>query len=176
LTSSSLPLGPSAPKLKHPVMMGIMHDDGSPFTAYTTSTNVSAVLSAAGFPASAILSSNAFPLPSVNNNTLAIFNLTTRVTTDALFRCLGQSTAYTAVANGIFDKVYTYEFDRAYQIPDWSPNPPACEAPASPGYPFGNPDLPCKSNSLNLLRFLTCLFLTQITNVTRETSSPSLAL
>ncbi|KNG52062.1 hypothetical protein TW65_00527 [Stemphylium lycopersici] len=151
LTSPSLPLGPSAPKLSIPVMMGNMHDDGSPYTSYSPSTNVSAILTSQGFNASAILASNAFPLPNIDNSTLAIFNLTTRVATDGLFRCLTESSAYTAAANGIFDQVYSYEFDRAYQIPEWSPNPPACEAPVSPGYPFGNPNLPyykCHSGDL----------------------------
>ena len=120
-------------------MAGIMHDDGSPFTSYPTSPNITAVLSSQGFPAPAILSSNAFPLPSNPNNTLAIFNLTSRVATDAMFRCLAQSTAYSAVRNGVFKDVYSYEFDRAYQIKEWSPNPPACEAPITPGHPFGDP-------------------------------------
>jgi carboxylesterase type B len=57
-----------------------------------------------------------------------------------MFRCLGQSTAYTAAKNGIFEKVYAYEFDRAYQIAEWSPNPPACEAPVTPSHPFGDPN------------------------------------
>jgi hypothetical protein len=39
--------------------------------------------------------------------------------------------------------VYSYEFDRAYQIEDWSPNPPACEAPVTEVYPFGDPNAPC---------------------------------
>jgi carboxylesterase type B len=120
-------------------MAGIMYDDGSPFTSYPTSPNISDVLSSQGFPASAILSSSAFPFPSNANNTLAIFNLTSRVATDAMFRCLGQSTAYSAVKNGVFKNVYEYEFDRAYQIKEWSPNPPACEAPVTPGHPFGDP-------------------------------------
>ncbi|KAF2824275.1 alpha/beta-hydrolase [Ophiobolus disseminans] len=151
LPTSSLPLGPSAPKLRVSVLLGNMRDDGSPFTSYPTSPNISAVLSAQGFPASAILSSSAFPIPSNPNSTLAIFNLTSRIATDAMFRCLGQSTAYTAAKNNVFKKVYAYEFDRAYQIAEWSPNPPACEAPVTPGHPFGDPDAPfykCHSGEL----------------------------
>ncbi|EMD88134.1 hypothetical protein COCC4DRAFT_83305 [Bipolaris maydis ATCC 48331] len=151
LLTSSLLLNPSAPKIKQPVMMGTMHDDGSPFTSYPTSSNLSAILSSQGYPASTILASNAFPLPDIANSTLAIFNLTSRVATDAQFRCLGQSTAYTGTANRIFDKVYTYEFDRSFQLRYWSPNPPACEAPITPDHPFGNPNLPyykCHSGEL----------------------------
>lgn len=134
-------------------MMGTMHDDGSPFTSYPTSSNLSAILSSQGYPASTILASNAFPLPDIANSTLAIFNLTSRVATDAQFRCLGQSTAYTGTANRIFDKVYTYEFDRSFQLRYWSPNPPACEAPITPDHPFGNPNLPCKSSLLPVSPF-----------------------
>lgn len=128
-----------------------MHDDGSPFTAYPTSNNVSAVLTAQGYPAFAILSSSAFPLPQIANSTPLIFNLTSRIATDAMFRCLGQSTAHTAAKNDIFKAVYAYEFDRAYQIAEYSPNPPACEAPVTPGHPFGDPQAPfykCHSGEL----------------------------
>ncbi|XP_014559130.1 hypothetical protein COCVIDRAFT_35672 [Bipolaris victoriae FI3] len=151
LLTNSLLLGPTAPKLKQPVMMGIMHDDGSSFTSYPTSSNLSDVLSSQGYPASTILASNTFPLPDIANSTLAIFNLTTRVATDAQLRCLGQSTAYTGAANRIFDKVYAYEFDRSFQLKGWSPNPPACEALITPDHPFGDPNLPyykCHSGEL----------------------------
>lgn len=143
LTNATLPLGPTAPRFNIPIMSGIMRDDGSPFTSYPTWSNVSAVLSSQGFPASAILSSNSFPFPEGANSTLRIFNLTSRVATDVMFRCLAQSTAYTAAKNGVFKSVYSYEFDRAYQIEDWSPNPPACEAPVTEVYPFGDPNAPC---------------------------------
>ncbi|EMD64832.1 hypothetical protein COCSADRAFT_25820 [Bipolaris sorokiniana ND90Pr] len=151
LDQHSLLLDPSAPKLKQPAMMGIMHDDGSAFTCYPTTSNLSTIISSQGYPTSTILASNAFPLPDMANSALAIFNLTSRVATDAQLRCLGQSTAYTGAANRIFDKVYTYEFDRSFQLRYWSPNPPACEAPITPDHPFGNPNLPyykCYSGDL----------------------------
>ncbi|KAI8931279.1 hypothetical protein NX059_011623 [Plenodomus lindquistii] len=155
LPTSSLALSPTAPKHTIPILAGIMHDDGSPFTSYTTTTNVSAVLTTQSYPAAAILSSGLFPLPPDTNNTAAIFNLTSRVSTDAQFRCLAQSTAYTAVANDIFSAYYTYEFDRSYQISDWSPNPPACEAPPSPAHPLGDPISPsyyrCHSGELYIV-------------------------
>ncbi|CAO2652891.1 Nn.00g023020.m01.CDS01 [Neocucurbitaria sp. VM-36] len=151
LTSNSLPLGPSAPKLNFTAISGIMRDDGSPFTSYPTSSNVSQVLTSQGFPASDILSSNVFPIPNGTNETLRIFNLTSRVATDSMFRCLGQSTASTAALNGIFKNIYAYEIDRAYQISEWSPNPPACEAPITPAHPFGDTSQPyykCHSGEL----------------------------
>jgi carboxylesterase type B len=128
-----------------------MHDDGAPFTTYTNSTNISAVLTSQNYPAAAILNSTAFPVPANINSTLSIFNLTSRVATDAQFRCLGQSTAYTAAKNSVFKNVYAYEFDRAYQLARYSPNPPACEAPSTPDHPFGDPTAPfykCHSGEL----------------------------
>ncbi|EUC48655.1 hypothetical protein COCMIDRAFT_2516 [Bipolaris oryzae ATCC 44560] len=130
LLTGPLLLNPSAPKTRQPVMMGILHDDGSTFTSYPTSSDLSVVLSSQGYPASTIPTSNAFPLPDITNR---------------------QSTAYTGTVNRIFDKVYTYEFNRSFQLQGWSPNPPACEAPITPDYPFGNPNLPyykCHSGDL----------------------------
>lgn len=139
-----------------------MHDDGSPFTSYPRSSNISAILSAQSYPASAILSSpSIFPIPANPNTTLSIFNLTSRLATDSMFRCLGQSTAYTATKNGVFSKIYAYEFDRAYQIVGYSPNPPACEAPIEPGFPYGDPDAPfykCHSGELYSVFGTTTMF------------------
>jgi hypothetical protein len=131
-----------------------MHDDGSPFVSYPTSTNLSAALTFQSFNASAILASPLFALPPAINTTAAIFNLTTRIATDVQFRCLGQSTAYVAAKNNVFDKIYAYEFDRAYQLATYSPNPPACEAPPTPAHPLGDPSLPfykCHSGELYLV-------------------------
>jgi hypothetical protein len=140
-----------------------MRDDGSPFTSYPTSSNFSAVLIAQSFPASAILSNpDAFPIPQNANTTLAIFNLTSRIATDTMFRCLAQSTAYTAAKNSIFPHIFSYEFDRAYQIADYSPNPPACEAPIQPeDFPYGKPNAPyykCHSGELYSVFGTTTLF------------------
>ena len=151
LPTSGLALGPTAPKLPIPILSGIMHDDGSPFTSYPTTTNLTTLLTSQGFPASAIISSPYFPVPPNPNTTLSLFNLTSRIATDGLFRCLAQSTSYTAATNAIFPAVYHYEFDRSYQIKEWSPNPPACEAPRTPARPLGDPDAPyykCHSGEL----------------------------
>lgn len=151
LTTSTLPLGPTAPKLDVNLLSGVMHDDGSPFTTYPSSTNLTAALLEQSFPVSTILNSSLFPLPANPNTTLAIFNLTSRVATDTSFRCLAQSTAFTASKNSIFKKTYAYEFDRAFQLLSWSPNAPACEAPHDATHPSGNPALPyykCHSGEL----------------------------
>jgi carboxylesterase type B len=154
LTTSSLNLSPSAPKLPIPILSGVMHDDGSPFISYPTSTNLSAVLDSESFPTTTILDSLAFPLPPAANTSQAIFNLTSRISTDAQFRCLGQSTAYVASKNAVFEKIYAYEFDRAYQLATYSPNPPACEAPVTSSHRFGDPTLPfykCHSGELYIV-------------------------
>lgn len=151
LTSSGLPLGPSAPKLNVTLLSGNMHDDGSPFTSYPSSTNLTAALLEQDFPVSSTLNSSLFPLPAQSNATLAIFNLTSRIATDGMFRCLGQSTEFSSAKNEVFKNVYAYEFDRAFQLLSYSPNPPACEAPPTLEHPFGDPGLPyykCHSGEL----------------------------
>jgi hypothetical protein len=55
------------------------------------------------------------------------------------------------VQKDVFPVAYYYQFDRAYQLVEWSPNPPLCAAPVSAGYPYGNPNLPyykCHSGEL----------------------------
>ena len=151
LPTSSLQLGPAAPKLNITLLTGTMHDDGSPFTSYPSSTNLTAALLEQSFPIAPIVSSPLFPLPANPNTTLAIFNLTSRVATDGLFRCLGQSTASVASKNSIFTKTFAYEFARSYQLLSYSPNPPACEPPRTPSKPYGDPSLPyykCHSGEL----------------------------
>ncbi|KAF9694104.1 hypothetical protein EKO04_007811 [Ascochyta lentis] len=151
LTTSSLPLDSTAPKLNVTLLSGIMHDDGSPFTAYPSSTNLTAALLEQDLPVSTVLNANLFPVPANPNSTLAIFNVTSRVATDGMFRCLAQSTASTGSKNSIFKKTYAYEFDRAFQLLSYSPNPPACEAPRDAAHAFGDPSKPyykCHSGEL----------------------------
>lgn len=151
LTLKTLPLSQDAPKLPHHIMAGIVHDDGSPFTSYSPSTNTTETLLLNGFNASAIEASGLFPLPSNSNITAALFNLTSRIATDAYFRCAAHSTAYLAAQNSLFASFHAYEFDRAYQVPSWSPNGGACEAPKTASRPLGDVDLPyyrCHSGEL----------------------------
>ncbi|KAF2475679.1 alpha/beta-hydrolase [Lindgomyces ingoldianus] len=138
LTSNELLLNRSASFQNIPVMIGVMRDDGDPFSSFSTSSSPSQALSEQGFNATAILGSNAFAVPEGNNTRYNIFNLTSRVTTDAAFRCLAQSTAVAAVKNYVFAPVYSYEFHRGYQISEWSPNPPTCEAPITAARPYGD--------------------------------------
>ena len=151
LTSQELPLNQSAPAIDVALLTGIMRDDGGPFSKFSKSSNASQALTEQGFDAAAILGSNQFPYPQGSNTTITIFNLTARVTTDAEFRCLGQSTALSGAENGVFPVVYSYEFDRAYQIVEWNPNPPTCTAPITPSQPYGDTNQPyfrCHSGEL----------------------------
>lgn len=151
LTTDTLLLDGSGPSLDVAIMTGVMHDDGDPFSSFSKSTNASQTLIEQGYDATAILGSNQFPLPRTGNATLDIFNLTARVATDAEFRCLSQSTAFSAANNNVFPVLYSYEIDRSLQLVEWSPNPPTCEAPQTANYPLGDPGLPyfkCHSGEL----------------------------
>jgi carboxylesterase type B len=152
LPNNSLSLTSTGPKLAIPVLAGLMHDDGAPFISYPTSTNLTAVLATDDFPIATIVSNaSVFPVPYNAPTTQSMFNLSSRLSTNLQFRCLIQSTTHIASQNHVFSKIYAYEFDRAYQIAEWSPNPPACEAPVTPAHPYGDVDMPyykCHSGEL----------------------------
>jgi hypothetical protein len=146
-----LPLNDPKHRTGVALLAGNMRDDGSPFSKFSTSSNASKALEDQGFDSAKILSSGQFPFPQSGNMTRDIFNLTSRVATDGMFRCLTQSTAIVGSFHKIFPVVYEYEIDRAYQISEWSPNPPACEAPKTAERPLGDVRLPyyrCHSGEL----------------------------
>jgi hypothetical protein len=76
------------------------------------------------------------------NSTLNVFNVTARVTTDVMFRCLDQAGAVSAVKYSVFPKLWFYQFDRSYQTPGWDPNAPVCDAPKDATHPNGDPSKP----------------------------------
>lgn len=121
---SDLRLDNAARPLDIPILMGIMRDDGAPFSKLMATTDVTEALDMLSFNSSQIVDSKKFPIPNTGNRIMDVFNVTSRVTTDAEFRCLGQSTAASAVRNAVFPRVYSYEIHRGYQIVEWSPNPP----------------------------------------------------
>ncbi|KAI9693000.1 MAG: hypothetical protein M1822_004995 [Bathelium mastoideum] len=135
-----LPLNESSQVASVPVLMGVMRDDGVIFTAYPNTTNSTAAITYNDYNASIVQDNNLFPLPTdvYKNETEALFNTISRVTTDADFRCLDYATAYSATEHGVFPAVYFYEFNRSYQSffynPDYSCNPPI-----SPSYMWGDP-------------------------------------
>ncbi|KAF2838201.1 cholinesterase [Patellaria atrata CBS 101060] len=140
VTYPRLPLSKNSTALKVPMIIGWMRDDGAAMISYPKNiTSASDFIASQGLPASLVASSSVFPLPSGPDTIQNIFNLTARIATDAEFRCLGQATAYAGVRNSVFPNVWVYEFDRAYQIPEWSPNDPNCKPPPTTSHPLGDP-------------------------------------
>ncbi|KAL8420055.1 hypothetical protein RB594_002999 [Gaeumannomyces avenae] len=149
LTSNKLILSPG-PALPLRVMMGIVRDDAAPFIQYPKTTDQGDYLASLGFappPQPAL-----FPVPdSTANATLNLYNGTSRLATDAEFRCADQATAAAGARGGRLGRaVFYYEFDRTYQIPAW-PRIDVCEPPATAARPRGDasrPYLRCHSGEL----------------------------
>ncbi|KAI0024731.1 Alpha/Beta hydrolase protein [Xylariomycetidae sp. FL0641] len=134
LTTDELQLdGPPSPI--H-LMMGSLRDDGAPFISYPTTANESSYLSSQGFD---VPSAEVFPIPDLQNQTLALFNMSTRLATDGIFRCIDQATVHAGLKNGQYDQVYYYEFNRTYQTTGW-PGLDVCEPPLTDAHPFGDPN------------------------------------
>ncbi|KAI1844505.1 hypothetical protein JX265_010000 [Neoarthrinium moseri] len=134
LISDSLEL--KGPPLPVRIMMGITRDDGAPIIGYPTTKNETAYLEAAGFP---IPPPDLYPVPDMDNKTLALFNMSSRLATDGVFRCIDQATVYTGLRSGRFSpNVFFYEFNRTYQTSGW-PGLDVCEPPKSAEHPHGDP-------------------------------------
>lgn len=124
------------PPLPVRLMMGITRDDGAPFIPYPTITNESAYLESVGFsvPPAAL-----FPIPALENQTLALYNMSARLATDGIFRCIDQATVYASLRSGrLGESVYFYEFNRTYQTTGW-PGLDVCEPPKTAAHPYGDP-------------------------------------
>jgi carboxylesterase type B len=162
LTSSELILnGTSANLSSIHLMEGLMRDDGGAIISYIQTKDLSESLTKVGFNSSLVVHSGLFPKPISLNTSLDVFNVTSRVATDTIFRCIDQATSYAGVLNNTFaPNQYFYEFNRSYQTPGWDPNTPVCDAPKTPSKPNGDPDLEyfkCHSGELyfefgNILR------------------------
>ncbi|KAJ5746437.1 hypothetical protein N7520_011619 [Penicillium odoratum] len=142
-----------------PLLLGTTRDDGAAFIAYPSENEtLQKFLEASDLPSN--IPSSFFPIPSGANHTLNIFNTSARISTDGVFRCIDQATAYAGVQNNIFPSIFFYEFNRTYQMPGWSPNPPLCQAPITAEFPNGDPSMEyfkCHSGELyyvfgNILR------------------------
>ncbi len=146
LTSNQLQLDGSP--LPFSLMMGMMHDDGSPFISYPKTANESQYLASQGF---AVPQADLFPIQSGANATLDLYNTSSRLATDGIFRCVDQATVSKGLASGrLGSSVYYYEFDRSYQTTGW-PMTDVCEAPRTAAHPHGDPSLPyfrCHSGEL----------------------------
>ncbi|KAK4165334.1 putative cholinesterase [Cladorrhinum sp. PSN259] len=141
LTSSALPV--SGPPLNVNLMIGITRDDGAPFISYPSSANANIsqadYLASQGFssPPALSLPLDLYPLSQTSNRSLALFNSSAKLATDAVFRCVDQATTYSLLKAGRVDKIWEYEFDRSYQTGGW-PNLDVCEPPKSDKYPNGD--------------------------------------
>ncbi|KAK0622982.1 Alpha/Beta hydrolase protein [Immersiella caudata] len=144
LPTPSLPL--SGPPLPISLMMGLTRDDGSPFIRFPNTTNTTSYLASQGFSP---VPPSLFPLPALQNTTLAIYNTSSRLATDGIFRCHGQATA-ASLSSRVPKGIYYYEFDRTYQTTGW-PQTDVCEAPRTASRPYGDTSLPyfrCHSGEL----------------------------
>jgi carboxylesterase type B len=143
LTSSSLILDGTGANLSNiHLMQGLMRDDGSTIISYIQMKDLNDSLTQVGFNSSLIAShSTLFPQLKSTNTSLDVFNVTSRVATDSIFRCIDQATAYASVLNNVFaHNQYFYEFNKSYQTTGWDPNPPVCDAPITLSRPNGDPD------------------------------------
>lgn len=139
LRSSELNLKDSESTARVPLMLGTTRDDGAAIIGYPKEEEtIQQFLNESGLPPT-VAPSQVFPVSSGSNQTLDIFNTTARVATDGMFRCIDQATAYAGFTNKIFPEIFFYEFNRTYQMPGWSPNPPLCQAPVTSDYPNGDP-------------------------------------
>jgi hypothetical protein len=67
-----------------------------------------------------------------------ILNATIRASTNGLYTCLEQATAYTAARHDAFRAVYSFQFNRTYSPPGYTK--PHCDAPKTASRPNGDPD------------------------------------
>jgi carboxylesterase type B len=139
LRSSELDLTNPASTASVPLMIGTMRDDGAAMIEYpAVGQTLKSFLNDSDLPDS-VAPSPLFPVPSTANATLDIFNTSSRIATDGMFRCIDEATAHTASRTHIFPDIYYYEFNRSYQMPGWSPNAPVCNAPITDEFPNGDP-------------------------------------
>ncbi|KAJ5551589.1 hypothetical protein N7461_006287 [Penicillium sp. DV-2018c] len=126
-----------------PLLMGTMRDDGSAMIGYPAAgQTLNSFLNESGLP-DTIAPSHLFPVPSTANKTLDIFNTTSRVATDGMFRCIDEATVLSLSSLNLkhhtFPETYYYEFNRSYQMPGYEPNFPVCNAPSTAEFPDGDP-------------------------------------
>jgi carboxylesterase type B len=128
-----------------PVIFGVTENDGASFSTFSTTPvqnlteGIMTGLSINESYAEAIIASGLFPFYSTGNLTFDSFNVSQRVATDITFRCIDQATVYAGAIREAFPATYYYQFERT--INGYNPeNVP--DAPVTPGYPYGNPNLP----------------------------------
>ena len=128
-----------------PILFGINENDGASFSTYPrppVANETAGIMAALGVTkdwAEQIIASGLFPYYDTNNITLDSFNVSQRVATDNQFRCIDQASAYAGGVTGTFPAAYYYQSDRTDG--GYDPNNLG-GPPVTPGYPFGNPNLP----------------------------------
>ncbi|ROW12754.1 hypothetical protein VMCG_00083 [Cytospora schulzeri] len=139
--------GPEAP---YKLLMGTMKEDGAAVIYYPNTTNETAFLAANGWEIPESTLHSLFPIPDGTNQTLDLFNASSRLATDGTFRCADEATVYSGLQNGKYSSVYYYEFERSYQMASY-PGTSVCQPPATASHPHGDPSLPyyrCHSGEL----------------------------
>jgi hypothetical protein len=122
LTSSSLILNGTGENLSSiHLMQGLIVDDDSSIISYIQTKDLSESITKAGFDSSLIASHpNLFPQPKSKNTSLGVFNVTSRVATDSIFRHFNQASAYASVLNSVIaPNQYFYEVNKSYQTRGW---------------------------------------------------------
>lgn len=124
-----------------PVIFGTARDDGAAFTTYPKGVNVTSEvqgimleLGISQFYAQSIIDSGLFPYYDTGNVTLDSFNVSQRVITDNMFRCVDEATVYAGAVTGAFERAYYYTSERT-QL-GYDPNRLG-GPPVTPGYPYG---------------------------------------
>ena len=102
-----------------PYIGGNVLNDGASFTGLSTTCTSLADCLAANVPctpayANAIISSGLFPFTNNTGNLQQdAFNVSQRVVTDNMFRCVDQATSYAGAVSGAFSSAYYYQMNRA---------------------------------------------------------------
>ena len=128
-----------------PLMIGVNRDEGGVLAPFFQTddldTGIRDIAATLGTTVQAILSSGLFPLgsgPVPSNQTLDVFNTTTRIYTDYSFKCSSQAIALGGVVSGDLPKVWFYEFNRTYQDPSYDTYG-VCQPPKTTQHPNGDP-------------------------------------
>lgn len=151
ITTENLTL--TGPEASYKLMMGTMREDGAAFLSYPTTTNETGFLAANDWAIPQSTLDSLFPIPESANQTLALFNASSRLATDGIFRCADESIVHSGLEGGRFSDVYYYEFERSYQLPSF-PGTSVCQPPVTSSHPNGDPSLPyfrCHSGELYLV-------------------------
>lgn len=142
-----------------PVMFGVTRNDGASFSTYpktpiaSHSQGLQLALGVNSTWADKIIQSGLFPLVNTGNLTLDSFNVSQRIATDKIFRCVDQATVYGGLSSRAFAKAYYYQFERT--IDGYDPNTigqPAGDDPKNPYFRLHGADMPWLFGTLNRIR------------------------